>query len=109
MHDAVAQRQRGRLVPVLARRHAGFLADRKPKLGQHRTLDLGDRELVDGLGGCLRMRRMFLHCELLKRCPGGMIRRALRHRNPGATARYAEVLCKDWADSASVGESRSVI
>ena len=49
VHDAVAQRQRRRLVPVVAGGHAGVLADRKPQLGQHRALDLGQRQLVDGL------------------------------------------------------------
>ena len=49
VHDAVAQRQRRRLVPVVAGGHAGVLADRKPQLGEHRALDLGQRQFVDGL------------------------------------------------------------
>ena len=49
VHDAVAQCQRGCLVPVPPRRHAGVLADRKPELGEDRTLDLGQRQLVDRL------------------------------------------------------------
>ena len=68
MHHAVAQRQRGRLVPVLARRHAGFLADRKPQLGQHGTLDLGDRELVDGLARRWLIRRMLLQLTNSRWC-----------------------------------------
>ena len=51
MHDAVAQRQRRRLVPVVPGGHAGVLADRKPELGQDRALDLGQRQFVDGLAG----------------------------------------------------------
>ncbi len=47
--DAVAQRQCGGLVPVPPRRHAGVLADRKPNLGEDRTLDLGQRQLVERL------------------------------------------------------------
>jgi len=49
MHDAVAQRQRRRLVPVVAGRHPGVLADGKPELGEDRALDLGQRQFVDGL------------------------------------------------------------
>ena len=49
VHDAVAQRQRRRLVPVAPGRHAGVLADRKPELGEDRALDLGQRQLVDRL------------------------------------------------------------
>ncbi len=49
VHDAVAQRQRGRLVPVPPCRHAGVLADRKPEFGEDRTLDLGQRQFVDRL------------------------------------------------------------
>jgi hypothetical protein len=37
------------LVPVPPGRHAGVLADRKPELGEDRTLDLGQRQLVDRL------------------------------------------------------------
>ena len=49
VHDAVAQRQRRGLVPVAPGRHAGVLADRKPELGEDRTLDLGQRQFVDRL------------------------------------------------------------
>ena len=49
VHDAVAQRQRRRLVPVALGRHAGVLADRKPQLGEDRALDFGQRQLVDRL------------------------------------------------------------
>ena len=49
VHDAVAQRQRRRLVPVVPGRHAGVLADRKPQLGEDGALDLGQRQFVDGL------------------------------------------------------------
>ena len=49
VHDAVAQRQRRRLVPVAPGRHAGVLADRKPELGEDRALDLGQRQFVDRL------------------------------------------------------------
>ena len=51
VHDAVAQRQRRRLVPVVPGRHAGVLADRQPQLGEDRALDLGQREFVDRLVG----------------------------------------------------------
>ncbi len=51
VHDAVAQRQRRRLVPVVPGRHAGILADRQPQLGEDRALDLGQRQFVDGLAG----------------------------------------------------------
>ncbi len=57
VHDAVAQRQRGRLVPVVPGRHAGILADRKPELAEDRTLDLGQRQFVDGLAECRKIRR----------------------------------------------------
>jgi hypothetical protein len=49
MHDAVAQRQRRRLVPIAPRRHAGVLADREAELGEDRALDLGQRQFVDRL------------------------------------------------------------
>ena len=49
VHDAVAQRQRCRLVPVVPGRHADVLADRKPELREDRALDLGQGQLVDGL------------------------------------------------------------
>jgi len=49
MHDAVAQRQRRGLVPVMARGHAGVLADCKPQLGQDSALDLGQRQFINGL------------------------------------------------------------
>jgi hypothetical protein len=49
VHDAVAQRQRRRLVPVPPCRHAGVLADRKPELGEDRTLDLDQRQFIDRL------------------------------------------------------------
>ncbi len=49
VHDAVAQRQRCRLVPVAPGRHPGVLADRQPQLGEDRALDLGQRQLVDRL------------------------------------------------------------
>ena len=52
VHDAVAQRQRCRLVPVATGRHAGVLADRKPKLGKNRALDFGQRQLIDRLAEC---------------------------------------------------------
>ncbi|MEY9880360.1 hypothetical protein ABIA43_001894 [Bradyrhizobium sp. USDA 328] len=51
MHDAVAQRQRRGLVPVVFRRHARVLADGKTQLCQDRALDLSQREFVDGLSG----------------------------------------------------------
>ncbi|MGY4432986.1 hypothetical protein ACVWWO_005463 [Bradyrhizobium sp. F1.13.1] len=51
MHDAVAERQRGGLVPVVLGRHARILADGKAQLRQNRALDLSQRELVDGLVG----------------------------------------------------------
>ena len=88
MHDAVAQRQRGRLVPVLARGHAGFLADRKAQLGQHGAFDLGDRELVDRLARRRLVRRMVLHCELLK-----MLSR--RNDTPGVAAPEPPVPLQD--------------
>ena len=49
VHDAVAQRQRRRLVPVPPGRHTGILADRKPELGEDRALDLCQRQFVDRL------------------------------------------------------------
>ncbi len=49
VHDAVAQRQRRRLVPVVPGRHAGFLAQGQPQLGENGALDLGQRQLVDRL------------------------------------------------------------
>jgi hypothetical protein len=49
MHDAVAQRQRGRLVPVVPGRHAGVLADGEPQLGKDGALDFRQRQLIDGL------------------------------------------------------------
>ena len=49
VHDAVAQRQRRRLVPVPPGCHTGILADRKPELGEDRALDLRQRQLVDRL------------------------------------------------------------
>ena len=49
VHDAVAQRQRRRLVPVVPGGHAGVLADRQRELGEDRALDLRDRQFVDGL------------------------------------------------------------
>ena len=51
VHDAVAQRQRGGLVPVVLGRHAGVLADREPELGKDRALDLRDSQFIDGLVG----------------------------------------------------------
>ncbi len=58
VHDAVAQRQRCRLVPVVPGRHAGVLADRQPQLGEDRALDLGQRQFVDGLA-----ERRKIRCE----------------------------------------------
>jgi len=55
VHDAVAQRQRRRLVPVAPGCHAGILADRQPELDQDRALDLGQRQFVDGLTGCRKI------------------------------------------------------
>ena len=49
VNDTVAQRQRRRLVPVALGRHAGVLADGKPKLGEDRALDFGQRQLIDRL------------------------------------------------------------
>ena len=49
VHDAVAQRQRRRLVPVAPGRHPGVLADRQPELDEDRALDLGQRQFIDGL------------------------------------------------------------
>jgi hypothetical protein len=49
VHDAVAQRQRRRLVPVALGRHAGVLADGKSELGEDRALDFGQRQFVDRL------------------------------------------------------------
>jgi len=49
VHDAVAQRQRRRHVPVALGRHAGILADRKAELGENGALDFGQRQLVDRL------------------------------------------------------------
>ena len=49
VHDAVAQRQRRGLVPVVLGGHAGVLADRQPQLGKDGALDLGQRQLIDGL------------------------------------------------------------
>ena len=51
VHDAVAQRQRRRLVPVVPGGHPGVLADRKPQLGEDGALDLGQRQFIDGLIG----------------------------------------------------------
>ena len=51
VHDAIAQRQRGCLVPVALGRHAGVLADGKAQLGEDRALDFGQRQLVDRLAG----------------------------------------------------------
>ena len=47
VHDAVAQRQRRRLVPVVPRRQRRVLADRKRQLGENGALDLGQRQFVD--------------------------------------------------------------
>ena len=59
MHDAVAQRQRGRLVPVVARGHRRVLADRQRQLGENRALDLGQRQFIDrGVE-----RRVFCWCD----------------------------------------------
>jgi len=49
VHNAVAQRQCRRLVPVVAGGHAGVLADRQPELGEDSALDLSQRQLVDRL------------------------------------------------------------
>ena len=49
VHDAVAQRQRRRLVPVVPGRHAGVLADRKSELGKNGALDFRQRQLIDGI------------------------------------------------------------
>jgi hypothetical protein len=49
VHDAVAQRQRRRLVPVVLGGHAGILADRKPQLRKNGAFDFGQRQLVDRL------------------------------------------------------------
>ena len=49
VHDAVAQRQRSRLVPVMLGRHAGVLADGEPQLGENGALDLRQRQLIDRL------------------------------------------------------------
>jgi hypothetical protein len=51
MHDAVAQRQRSGLVPVVPGRHARVLADGKAQLRQDRALDLSQCEFVDRLAG----------------------------------------------------------
>ncbi|MGY3147135.1 hypothetical protein ACVWYQ_004134 [Bradyrhizobium sp. USDA 3397] len=51
MHDAVAQRERRGLVPIVPGRHASVLADGKAQLCQDCALDLGQREFVDGLPG----------------------------------------------------------
>ena len=47
VHDAVAQRQRRRLVPVVPGGHRGILADRKRQLGEDRALDLAQRQFID--------------------------------------------------------------
>jgi hypothetical protein len=57
VHDAVAQRQRRRLVPIVPGGHAGVLADRQPQLGKDCALDLGQRQLVNGL---TQRRKIFL-------------------------------------------------
>ncbi len=51
MHDAVAQRECGGLIPVVLGRHARVLADGKAQLRQDRALDFSQREFVDGLTG----------------------------------------------------------
>lgn len=51
MHDAIAQRQRRGLVPVVLGGHARILADGKAQLRQDRALDLSQSEFVDGLVG----------------------------------------------------------
>ena len=87
MHDAVAQRQRRRLVPVAPGRHAGVLADRKPELGEDRALDFGQRQLVDGLARrrIASWEGLFLHAAILAvGLTQQMIRALHRNRNrPG--------------------------
>ena len=49
VHDAVAQRQRRGLVPIVPGGHNGVLADGQPQLGENRALDFGQRQFVNGL------------------------------------------------------------
>src|SRR6185437_14144181 len=49
VHDAVAQRQSGGLVPIVAIGLACFLADRESQFGEDRALDLDQRQFVDRL------------------------------------------------------------
>ena len=62
--DAVAQRQRGGLVPVVPGRHRGVLADGQCQLGEDGAFDVGQRQLVDR---ARRPRRRRGHCQ---RCLG---------------------------------------
>src|SRR5215813_4028825 len=98
MDNAVAQRQRRRLVPVIARGHARFLADRKTQLCENGALDFGDRELIDGLAGWLGKKAWILHCE-----PVALFRKndtpITGGPEPVAQAASACDLCKDRADS----------
>jgi len=86
MHDAIAQRQRRRLVPVVPGRHAGVLADRQPQLGENGALDLGQGEFVHGLAKrrIIRWERLVLQSLILPLSLGlhGMIRALCRDRNP---------------------------
>ena len=106
VHDAVAQRQRRRLVPVAPGRHAGILADRKPELGEDRALDLGQRQFVDRLAQrritpweFVPATRPSLQLRLNR-----MIRALHRNRNRRGdcccTALIC-ILCKDRADFAA--------
>ena len=109
VHDAVAQRQRRRLVPVALGRHAGVLADRKPELGEDRALDLGQRQLVDRLAqrrivGRIISWDLFLQhvnpCELrlttkIRALHGN------RNRRDYVVHCAGMILCKDRADFAA--------
>ena len=65
MHDAVAQRQCRRHVPVVLGRHSGVLAQGQPQLGEDCTLDLGQRQLVDRLAGGRIVERLVCHLQFL--------------------------------------------
>ncbi len=90
MHDAVAQRQRRRLIPIVAGRHRRVLADRKPKLGEDRALDLGEREFVDRW-----MKRLLSSLESLSWHAESPLARIIRRLSLHQNARMF-VRCDMW-------------
>jgi hypothetical protein len=85
VHDAITQRERGGLVPVVLGRHAGVLADGEPELGEDGTLDLSQREFVDGLAGRGIMERLICQLGTLTVRLNRSISTLRRGRNPGIT------------------------